>query len=134
MATREQHFARKKQDTIEKVAWMLSSPHRDSILSRVKELDQALERSNPLVRNTALEGVVRAAAEELVNRIQRDLGLGVTRIVRIMPKTAKKHRGGGRGGRMDKPHWTQRPENKALVKATIKKLNAAKAARAKEVA
>lgn len=125
--TAEQRFARRKENAIDKVAWRLASHHPESVVSMIKEVETKLHGSTPLVRNTARDGVLRAAAEEIVNQVQKDLGLGPTRVIY---KAAPKKSGGGRAGRPPKRvHWTQKPENKAKVQSTIAKLNAAKKAK-----
>lgn len=124
--TAEQRFARRKEDAIGKVQWRLASHHPESVVSMIKEVETKLHGSTPVVRNTAMEGVLRAAAEEIVNQVQKDLGLGATRII----YKAKKRSGGGGAGRPPGVlHWTQKPENKKRVKAALRKANKAKAAK-----
>lgn len=123
--TAEQRFARRKEDAIGKVQWRLASHHPESVLSMIKEIEDKLNGSTPLVRNTARDGVLRAAAEEIVNQVQKDLGLGQVRVV----YKAKKRSGGGAGRPPGVLHWTQKPENKKRVKSALRKANKAKAAK-----
>lgn len=123
----ERRFARRKEDAIGKVQWRLASHHPESVVSMIKEVETKLHGSTPLVKNTAMDGVLRAAAEEIVNQVQKDLGLGATRIIY---KAKPKKSGGGRAGRPPGVlHWTQKPENKKRVKAALRKANKAKAAK-----